>query len=115
MGDSAVAIEFEQRIHLGVNGIAIRIAELVRPDRFPGVRDVVPTYCSVAVYFDPLRTTVERLIAWLAGVAARVEDLRPEDGRVIQVPVCYSGDLGPDLQSVAGFAGLSVAEVVEAH
>jgi inhibitor of KinA len=115
MGDAAVAVQFEQRIDVRVNARAIRVAELVEAGRFPGIRDVVPTYCSVAVYFDPLRTTLERLISWLADVVARVEDATPRDGVVIRVPVCYSADLGQDLQSVAGFAGLSVAEVVEAH
>ena len=115
MGDAAVAVQFEQRIDVRVNARAIRVAELVEAGRFPGIRDVVPTYCSVAVYFDPLRTTLERLISWLADVVARVEDTTPREGAVIQVPVCYTADLGPDLPSVASFAGLSVAEVVEAH
>jgi inhibitor of KinA len=115
MGDSAVAVQFEQRIDARLNARAIQVAGLVEAGRFPGVRDVVPTYCSVAVYFDPLRTTVDRLIAWLADIVASVENAPPGDGEVIRVPVCYDGDFGPDLQSVATCAGLSVAEVVETH
>ena len=80
IGDSSVAVEFDERIDASVNARAIRVAELVQADRFPGVRDVVPTYCSVAVYFDPLRTTVDRLIARLEGVVASVKDARPRDG-----------------------------------
>jgi inhibitor of KinA len=33
----------------------------------------------------------------------------------VRVPICYGGDLGPDLAAVASFAGLEEADVVRAH
>ena len=60
-GDSAVVLQLEvgepqrrNEIDAEVNIRAIRIAESVRQRRIPGVRDVVPTFRSVAVFFDPL-------------------------------------------------------------
>ncbi len=37
------------------------------------------------------------------------------EGRLVEVPVCYGGDLGPDLADVAAFAGCSEADVIAAH
>jgi inhibitor of KinA len=33
----------------------------------------------------------------------------------VRIPVCYGGDLGPDLASVASFAGMQEDDVVSAH
>ena len=33
----------------------------------------------------------------------------------VRIPVCYGGDLGPDLPGVAAFAGMREAEVVRVH
>src|SRR5204863_4270691 len=61
-GDSALIVEFEERIDPVVNDRAIAVAEAIQSAAIAGVRDVVPTYRSVAVYFDPLRTDYDRLL-----------------------------------------------------
>ena len=58
-GDSALVVEFEERIDPAVNGKTIACAEAIQAAAIAGVRDVVPTYRSVAVYFDPLRTDTD--------------------------------------------------------
>ena len=66
-------------------------------------------YCSVTVYFDPLRVDA----AWLeerdrADRRRRSRRRRARCvARVVEVPVCYGGELGPDLADVAAFAGCS--------
>ena len=62
-GDSALVVEFEERIDPIVNARAIAFAEAVQAAALAGVRDVVPTYRSVASYFDPLRTDSSRGLA----------------------------------------------------
>lgn len=36
-------------------------------------------------------------------------------GRTIEIPVCYGGDFGPDLENVAGINRLSQQEVISIH
>ena len=52
-GDSALIVEFDERIDPGVNAQAIACADAIQDAGVPGVRDVVPTYRSVAIYFAP--------------------------------------------------------------
>jgi KipI family sensor histidine kinase inhibitor len=114
-GDSAIVVELEERIDPVVNARAIRLADQVHAAAIPGVRDVVPTYRSVAVFFDPIRTDYQRLVAWLEREAEQPGSAQVEERTPISVPVCYGGELGPDLAAVAAFASMSPDEVVAAH
>lgn len=114
-GDSLTVVEFEARIDPLINARVVWLAHELQVAGIVGVRDVVPTYRSVAVYFDPLRTDYDRLIARLEREAGRSADRPPEGGRPIRVPVCYGGACGPDLPAVATFANMSAEEVVAVH
>lgn len=114
-GDSTIVVEFEERIDPAINARAIRVADAVQAAAIAGVRDVVPTYRSVAVFFDPLRTDCRRLVDWLVGEANRSVETPVGEQVPISVPVCYGGELGPDLADVAAFANMSADEVVATH
>lgn len=114
-GDSALIVEFEERIDRAVNARVLALAERLTADPVAGVLDVVPTYRSVAVYFDPLRTRHAALVSRLSHEAS-VEALAPT--RVpdtVHVPVCYGGEFGPDLPAVAAFGGLTEPAAIELH
>ena len=112
-GDSALLLELDAVIDAQVNAHAIAIAAVVRAQRIRGVRDVVSTFRSVAVYFDPLIADAAAVRAALERAAASPGDVR--GGRYVEVPVAYGGEFGPDLEAVATFAGLTPSQVIERH
>ena len=112
-GDAALLLELDAVIDPIVNARAIGIANAVAAARVAGVRDVVPTYRSVAVHFDPLHTDVDELRACVGRFAH--EKPMAREGALIEVPVVYGGDEGPDLHEVATIAGISEHEVVSRH
>jgi inhibitor of KinA len=114
-GDSAVVVEFEPRIDPAVNARAIALAAAIESARVAGVRDVVPTYRSVAVHFDPLRTDGEALTARLEREAARPAPATVDTRPTVRIPVCYGGEFGPDLDAVAGIARMDPANVIATH
>jgi inhibitor of KinA len=114
-GDSAIVVELEARIDPEVNARAIRLADAVQAAAIAGVRDVVPTYRSVAVFFDPLRTDYGGLVEWLEHQADQPAGTPIEERPPISVPVCYDGELGPDLAAVAAFANMSPQDVITIH
>lgn len=112
-GDSALLLELEPVIDARVNGIAIAAAAAIRREAPAGVLDVLPTYRSVAVYFDPLDVdagAVRAVIERAAGAPAS-----ESSGALVEVPVVYGGEYGPDLDAVAAFAGVPAEEVVARH
>jgi inhibitor of KinA len=114
-GDSAVVVEFEERIDPAVNARTIAFAEAVQAANLPGVRDVVPTYRSTAIYFDPLRTDSVALMACIEREAVKPPAAQPAPAAPVRIPVCYGGELGPDLEAVASFARADEDEVVRLH
>jgi inhibitor of KinA len=114
-GDSALVVEFEARIDPVVNARAIALADAVQNANLAGVRDVVPTYRSVAIYFDPLRTDYDALLKQVQADARTIPDAAAANRDPIRIPVCYDGEFGPDLADVATFAGGSVDDVIALH
>jgi inhibitor of KinA len=114
-GDSALIVEFEERIDPAVNRRTIAAADGIENAAIPGVRDVVPTYRSVAVYFDPLRTDYDRLLDQVHKFSRRPPPSTGADAAPLRIPVCYGGDFGPDLSAVARFGGFDEDEAIRIH
>lgn len=114
-GDSVLIVEFDERIDPLVNASAIALAEAIEGAHVPGVRDVVPTYRSVAIYFDPLRTSSDALVDTIHQEAARGPAALADATAPLRIPVCYGGDCGPDLGAVAAFAHATEADVIRVH
>jgi inhibitor of KinA len=114
-GDAALLVEFPPRIDPEVNGRAVALARSIRKWRAGGVRDVVVGFSSVTVYFDPLETNVVALEGELQRAGRLLPDRLAIDGTLIDVPVCYGGEFGPDLAEVAAWATVSEDEVIKLH
>ena len=114
-GDAAVLIELPARIDPGISDRAVALAAAVRRECASIVRDVVVGYCTLTVFFDPLSVPAERVEEAVADLARAAAAPEPVPAALVDVPVCYGGEEGPDLGSVATSAGLSEDEVVAIH
>lgn len=118
-GDRCLMIYFGDRIDMTIGRLCLAAADLVRRANLPGVTDVVPAFVALAVHYQPIGLQGPRY----AELAARIEHLlsqgiTPDDtnaGREIDIPVCYGGDYGPDLEDVARHAGISTDDVIALH
>ena len=77
-----------------------------------GILNLHPAYTSVLVDFDPHlfdHRRAERLIATI--LEAHQGDAAPPD-RIVEIPVSFGGETGPDLPDVARHTGLSAERVI---
>ncbi len=79
------------------------------------MRDVVTGYRSIAVHVDPLRADAAAMEEALLRLASEATVGAAEAAGIVQVPVCYGGEFGPDLAEVAAFAGCPAETVVALH
>jgi KipI family sensor histidine kinase inhibitor len=115
-GDSSLVVQFENRIDPAVNARVADLARIVLDANIDGVRDIVPTFRSVAVYYDPVGTDIDELSDFLEEAANRAKgEAAMAAGEPIRVPVRYGGEDGPDLAAVAAFAGMTPDAVIAVH
>ena len=114
-GDGCVVAEFGDSIDMEINTRAAALGSDVMRLGFPGVLDAVPTYRSLAVYFDPLVCRREDLEDRIRGSLTEFRDEEEAERSVVVLPVCYGGEHGPDLANVATHTGLSQEEVIRRH
>lgn len=114
-GDSALLIEFEQKIAPEINAQITAFVHLLKEQHIEGVTDLIPAFASLLINYDP------RVIGY-KDLKARIEELlkievseEAGDARVFEIPVCYGGEYGPDIANIAENAGLSEQEVIDIH
>lgn len=116
-GDSTLLVEFADRIDAETNARVLALAQALRDNlrKTRGLSSVVPAYRSLAVGFDPLvigHGAVRDLIARSLDASACAPAPAP---RRWEVPVCYGGEHGEDLQALAAQHQLDAAQVIARH
>ena len=118
-GDSAIAVEFGREIDLNINNqvAAMRtvIEAAIEEGKLKGIVELVPTYGSLLVVYDQLAVGYVGLIAQLKILAEGLEGVVIPDREVVEIPVVYGGEYGPDLGIVAQLNSLSEDEVIKRH
>jgi inhibitor of KinA len=114
-GDAALVVELPARLDVATSARVVAMADVVRRRFGAMVRDAVVGYHTLTVYFDPLAVDGRWLEDALAGIAADPTVPVEAPGATIDVPVCYGGELGPDLAAVAAQVGCSEAEIIALH
>ena len=113
-GDSGIVVEFGNTVDRALSARVLLLRQALEAARPEGVTDLIPTFRSLLVQYDPLQADPLRLIdeiAALLGAAGAAE----APGRLWQLPSCYDEEFAPDLADVAQRTGMKPAEVVELH
>jgi inhibitor of KinA len=113
MGDSCLSIVFDEKIDPVVNARCIALAESL--ESHTGLRDVVPSYNSVTVHFDALKTDRSALERELRRFLADQGAFEKPEPAPVEIPVTYGGEWGPDLAAVAEFGHCSEHDVIRLH
>lgn len=114
-GDAAITVEFPPRIAPDINARIVALARALRRRCAASLRDVVIGYSTLTVFFDPLAVDAAWLETEVQAALGGLQEHGDVAAGLIDVPVCYGGDLGPDLEEVAAFGGCSADEVVALH
>jgi KipI family sensor histidine kinase inhibitor len=113
-GDTALVVEFGDRIDAAISGCVLAFAQRVSAAALPGVIEVVPTFRSLMVHYDPLQTShaalTTALVPMLQGLAPGAGG-----GRHWVIPTCYDASVALDLAEVAARTGVSESELVTLH
>lgn len=113
--DQSLIVYFDEKISLEGHERIVKFLRLLQEEPVPVVRNLHPGYCSVLVKFDALACTHAELEAILRIHLVRLETVKIDAARLVEIPVCYGEEFGPDMAEVCELHGLTVEEIVERH
>jgi len=118
-GDTGLVLEFgdtiDRKTAARVTRADRRLQDEIGAGRLQGVVEIVPTYRSLTVIFDPLSLPRRELTEQLLPLLDDQLDAAGPPLRSWQLPVCYDPEYGPDLETVARTRGLAPAEIIDLH
>jgi len=115
-GDCALVVEFGNEISEAINREIRFVTDALDKARLEGVEDLVPTYRSILVNFDPLRGSAERIKEFVTELLeAPREASKASGGVLVEIPVLYGGEMGPDLDFICQHTKLDKDEVIRRH
>ena len=114
-GDLAVSVELADEINREANARVLALEYLLQQRGVRGITETVPTYRALLVYYDPALVSFEALTVAIRALAAQA---RPEvlpPARRVELPCCYGGELGFELDAAASKLGLPPQELTRLH
>ncbi|AVX21754.1 sensor histidine kinase inhibitor, KipI family [Carboxydocella sporoproducens DSM 16521] len=114
-GDKGVVVEFGNSISKEINKKIRSLMLAIEQAELPGIMELIPTYRSLLVLYEPLAWKYGDLILQLEKIEANLGALKLPEPQVILLPVVYGGEYGPDLNFVSEHAKLTPEEVIKIH
>ena len=98
-----------------VRDCVLAAAEALSRAGIRGLRNLHPAYTSVLAISDPLVVSREAFEAEVRGAVGSAASGSRAERRLVEIPVCYGGAFGPDLEDVARLHGVKPDEVARLH
>lgn len=114
-GDRGLVVELGAAIDPEINRKVREISVSLEETPIVGVTEVIPTYRSVLICYDPVRINPERLRKEILDRERSLDKLEIPPPETTEIPVAYGDEFGPDMEFVAQHNRLSPEEVIQIH
>jgi len=121
LSECAVVVKFGHEMNMKTHQKVKKLSQYLNRNPFTGLVEVVPTYTTVTIYYNPLMfkgvtgTPYQIVCEIVETYVSKLAAVELDESAVIEIPVCYGEDFGPDLSYVAAHNELDVDEVVKIH
>ena len=113
--DQSLLLYFGDRISLPTHRRIAKFLKLISANPIAGVINVQPAYTSVLIKFDLQTTSIDGIESAIRELLRHRQDVKLAAPRLREIPVCYGGEHGQDLEEVAKLHGISADEAVKLH
>jgi inhibitor of KinA len=123
LGDSAVLVDFGNRIDENINQEVLARAVQLQ-EKLPDVTEVVPAYSSLVIHYDVVKwkkslpkegLVFDRLKKAVEDLLSQPLEIVQKKTRQIRIPVCYEAEFAPDMEDLASVNNLTIDEVISLH
>ena len=114
-GESALLINFEQKIEEAIHTQVIELKAAIETAQLPGVSFLIPAYCSLTVGYNPEELDYDTLCVLIKNLETNGTPIRKNLTRKLSIPVCYDLEFGLDLKDLATEKQVSIQEIIQLH
>ncbi|HZG71453.1 MAG TPA: 5-oxoprolinase subunit PxpB [Chondromyces sp.] len=124
LGDHAVLIEFGSGINPDIQKRVQVVSSFLDEHPPDWMIEYIPAFSTVTIFYDPIYVTAlsrssclpyDYVCLLLNELLSGLTFEKTIPPRIVEIPVCYGGEFGPDLEDVAKLNGLSTEEVIHIH
>jgi len=113
--DQALLVYLGEEIGAAAHERVVQLLRLLQQEPLAWIRNIQPAYCSLLITFDAVTVDHTEVQEKLSEYESRADKMPAGKARLVEVPVCYGGEFGPDLDDVAAQRGMLPEKVVELH
>jgi len=115
-GDQAITLTFGKTIDPQISSFVFEVSESLRSFKLEGILDIIPSYCSVMIQYDPIVITSSYIYTICKELCSVISlNSSSKKSRIISVPVLYEKEYAPDIEFVSTHTGLSINEIIKIH
>lgn len=114
-GDQSLLVSFGDVINEETNRKVRVLAETVEESELKGINEVILGYTNLLIHYDPFLTSFHKLKNELTCLIENISFEQEKEKEIIEIPVLYGCQAGPDLSDVARLNHLTEEEVIKIH
>jgi inhibitor of KinA len=122
LGDAALVLQFGNSISRHIHAKVSAFASHLEKFPFEGMIEYVPAFTTITIYYntwilseDGSLDPYQKVVSIIQHMMSQVKEKEKHISRIIEIPVCYGGEFGPDLAFVAKHTQLDKEEVIAIH
>lgn len=123
LGEMAMHVSFGNEISPIIHQQVRALGAYIESHPFEGYEECVLSYTAVTILYDPYVVCTKTHAAqaaqfvtdYVRDAVTKADSQALEKANVLTIPVCYGGDYGPDLETVAETLDMTTEEVVNIH
>lgn len=117
--ETSALVEFGKEINEDINKKVRTFCAYLDDNPFKGMIEYVPAFTSVSIIYNPLEmksdSPYEVVKSILDSIISNLDFSSMDKENIVEIPVCYGGEFGPDIEHVAEINNLTVDEVIKIH
>ena len=114
-GDRGLLVEYGDVIDPDINNKVRSMAIIMEKESSKSVIETIPTYRSLLIIYDPAITNPTKLEKEILVLEERISQIKIPPPDTVEIPVCYGGEYGPDIQFVADHNSITKDDVIRIH
>lgn len=118
VGDRGLLVEFENKICPKISGQVRALMERLEEGgtyKALAIEEVIPSYRSILILYDPMQISFDVIKLRIQDLVLKAMVREEGPRKILQIPTLYGGQMGPDLEYVAKYNGLSTKDLIEIH